>query len=384
MSIKKMLDPSRLTRKSYFFPTCPVSDEEQIKHNTWFGEGYYIYEDGLKLVLEYYKKKYAIADIFLGQGYYDFCNVIKQKKTTTEDFRFVYLYQLSRHIVPIFYLKEADNEIILIAESLGKSTTVYTDLALYFLYTILPKSFPNIPIYSIAMPRQIDQSSCYTDALVFIRDIMAQHENKFFKSPQLVKKLMSRAVKEEASNRFYTVLLPDELLKTAQSRRFFTAHHQASDDPIVHIRRDGISESIIQFRSRYSNTDTDESLNTYLRKQSVRYAKIVIIQFYKKELERELMTICQNEDLVLQLVNTFSSLMRGSNIPMTDDDYFHCTNSFFIGAQTAFSQYKEECEIEDYTVKIISTCEETLLSHINSLNLNNAASDSSASQAMPA
>lgn len=251
--------------------------------------------DGTKTVLEYYKEKYNIdTKVFYHyEIFYEFLFLIGQQYPGNIRKAFI-LIQAGLHAVPVIYIKEDDEEVLLYADSKGSSSIV-NGLVNYWMNKIestachFPQPKKPIHLLYCDQPRQADFVSCFIDALVILRDGM--------RIPDLLKKLNSRKGEKHKSYQnydylfqIYPVKLPNELLKTAQLTAF-VENNKEDIDRIIYKK-----EPLSFFRRRYTEEGTFivniggedkkiENPSNYLRKKGFKLINIIQILVCMKELK---------------------------------------------------------------------------------------------------
>lgn len=238
---------------------------------------------GISLVAQYWFQKYhtvisphlAANEIQENLSGYVLAMQKELQRNPSDDFRasFVVNSPATAHFFPVIYIKENGSEAILIPDSVAGASE------LEFAKTLSEK-FPNIPVFVVNDPRQADHFSCKTDALAFCRDATAQSSDGTYRIPHLLKQLAARSTPMEGN--VSAVLLPEELLKTAQRSKFVAAHTESSEKK-VHKQ-----EMLSDFRKRYTASffnpmrpeDPAKNISTYLTDKGRQLAKNIIIQFY--------------------------------------------------------------------------------------------------------
>lgn len=238
---------------------------------------------GIGLVTQYWFHKYhavisphlAANDILENLSAHALLIQRELQRNPSDDFRvsFIINSPATAHFFPVIYIKENGSEAILIPDSVaGKSELDFAKA--------ISEKLPNTPVFVVNDARQADHFSCKTDALVLCRDATAQLPSGAYRVPNLLKQLEMRSTPMEGN--VSSVLLPDELLKTAQ-RPKFTASHTESSEKKVHKQ-----ETLSDFRKRYTGSffnpmrpeDPAKNISTYLTYKGRQLAKNMIIQFY--------------------------------------------------------------------------------------------------------
>lgn len=238
---------------------------------------------GIALVTQYWFQKYAVicqqlTETDMLENFLTRVSLMQkelQQENPSDDFRASFIVNLpgTVHFFPVIYIKENGSEAVLIPDSVaGKSELEFAKA--------LSKKFPSIPVFVVNEVRQADHFSCKTDALVFCRDTTAQLPNGTYRVPDLLKKLERRSTPVEGN--VSSVLLPDELLKTAQRNKFVASHTESSEKK-VHKQ-----ETLSDFRKRYTCSffnpmrpdDPAKNISSYLTDKGRQLTKNMIIQFY--------------------------------------------------------------------------------------------------------
>ena len=123
------------------------------------------------------------------------------------------------HAVFMVYIKEGGKEGVLFSDSLGSQQSIAEGMC----------QAAGIDVFYTPDIRQADPSSCYVDALVFGRDTTGKRATGEYIIPNLLSVLTDRSEKVEfrhgpETNGVYSVKLPNALLKTSQTSKFFEAH----------------------------------------------------------------------------------------------------------------------------------------------------------------
>ncbi len=261
-------------------------------------------KNGITLIVQYLNNKYqsnincpVASYSFQGQSnegnflqpipkYVDANNYVKIKSLISEarnkssaHFNYREAYILSggsgteQHAVFMVYITEKGREGILFSDSLGSSKDIAENI----------QHETGIKVYYTPQKRQADMESCYIDALVFGRDTTGIDPET---GEYLIPNLLSFLKTEAGPYGQTSVKLPNELLKTAQLSEFVSYHKNHSDKKI---HKD---ETIDEFRLRYSRDQTKggttKKISTYLSEKGNKYTKIMAIQFYLNEIEKEL------------------------------------------------------------------------------------------------
>lgn len=338
--------------------------------DTTFGKSVLLREEGIKLVVQYYREKYDV-NIIMNDSLYaqdqGFMEMVKQGRAGEGDFRCAYILRGLRHATPVFYIKSGDREGFFIPDSQGRMHKHNYGQVNSIIDEFLSVHFPDIPIFVTEDIRQSDLISCYTDALVFLRDVTAKKENTYFKSAHLLGQLESRSKEQvveiisglsekKIKVKLKQALLPDELLKTAQISKFVEANKSKAKNPnVIHVRKDGVEENLTQFRERYTATKTDKrQYNGYLRKKGLKYSQIIIQQYYKDQLIHELNKLPgMDKEQVARLANDFVNQLKTQGAKITN-------NIAFTFAQSVISNIKEGAQEIDINLLLneLSSSEE--------------------------
>jgi len=174
------------------------------------------------------------------------------------------------HSVPLIYVRENEEEGLLYFDSVGNDEDSYSQLK---------KTF-DMRIYTVDEKRQVDNYTCFIDAIVILRDCTRQDGQGNYFIPNLLQKIQQRMT--ESAGTIY-VKLPDTLLKTAQQPRFIAAHKEESNE-LIHKE-----QTLKQFHQRYFfHSTTGRNVNAYSVTKTIKLANIAEIQFYLKELKKKL------------------------------------------------------------------------------------------------
>ncbi len=263
-------------------------------------------DQGTDVVAEYYNVKYHLEHLSRMASVNDLILKLKslefKKKYCTPDndvrvpFIINSMVEIRRtltqsgHSSPTAYIKEEKKEAILYFDSLG-STLDAEELA----------KQTGLKVYTIQMGRQRDYYSCHTDALVFCRLMAAKDEKGNYLIPNLLAFLEKNSI--DSSKNPVVVKLPDNLLITAQRLDFIQANKKG--DVIVHTGNKYGPENIDMFlKHRPEKADYGKDAqpaSDYLRQKGLKYANIIEIQFYLKQLETRLGSVF-TKDLRKQFV----------------------------------------------------------------------------------
>jgi len=143
------------------------------------------------------------------------------------------------HNIPVIYLREKGEEAILYANTLA----IHTASCIPEFSDTLKRKH-NINVYVVEETRQADIYSCGVDALAFAKDAVAINKrNGKYRIENLLTQLKARATRY---NNYYSVRLPNELLKTAQISKFVDLH-QENNSKKIHK-----NETLAEFRKRYT------------------------------------------------------------------------------------------------------------------------------------
>ncbi|MBL7479419.1 hypothetical protein [Legionella bononiensis] len=332
----------------------PQKEYFEFDPNTAFGKAVLLRDKGMKLIAQYYREKYDI-NVIMDNNIYnqgqDFMELVKKGRAEQGDYRCAYILIGMRHATPVFYLKSGNSEGFFIPDSMGRTNDHNYGQVRRIISELILEHFPAmpnpaIPIFVTEEIRQADLISCYTDALVFVRDVTAKKENAYFKSAHLVGQLESRATEQVAdvstdfSEKKITLkkaLLPDELLKTAQISAFVEDNKSKEKNPsIIHVRKDGTQENLAQFRERYTKTKDGKPYNGYLRNKGLKYSQIIIQQYYKNQLIEELNKLPDiDKDRVAKLTDEFVNQLKSLGENSTNDIAFSLFEAFVFNIKEA-------------------------------------------------
>lgn len=243
----------------FFKEPLQTFDSKQYYTRT-LDQGIQLKEKGMELLIEYYNEKYATnITLLTDKSLSDFAKNVNYHlaiaRATPNNHRLAFVcVMINFHAIPIIYLKEQDQEGILIADSQGDTTC--------FEAKLLQKS-TNIPVYVVTERRQADYYSCYTEAIIFARDATGKEKKtQAYRIPSLLALLKERS-KQEID--YHSVLLPDELLKTAQIAGFIQRNKERSN------RKVHKNKTLTQFIERYEGN--------YLYQKGKKVTNNIILQF---------------------------------------------------------------------------------------------------------
>ncbi len=320
----------------------PQHEYFEYDPDTTFGKGVLLRDKGMQLIAQFYREKYDV-NVIMDNNIYcqgqNFMELVKKGRAEKGDYRCAYILIGLRHATPVFYLKSGNSEGFFIPDSVGRTHEHNYGQVRKIISELLLEHFPEIPIFVTEEIRQADLISCYTDALVFVRDVTAKKENAYFKSAHLVGQLESRATEHVAdvstgfSEKKITLkkaFLPDELLKTAQISAFVEDNKSKEKNPsIIHVLKDGTQENLAQFRERYSKTKDGKTYNGYLRNKGLKYSQIIIQQYYKNQLIEELNKLPDiDKNRVAKLTNEFVNQLKSLGEKITNDIAFSFFEAF--------------------------------------------------------
>lgn len=267
---------------------------------------------GSRLIADYYSTKYG-CNIVIMPGYSIFGEdgrELPDLGSNTGDYRKAFLLGMDDiHAIPVIYIKEGDFEGILVSNSLGEG--IRTEKIVEQI-----KKHTGLDVYLTTNPRQADQYSCYTDALIFARDSTALNEvQKNYYIPNLLANL-----KKHHSNKNNITTLPNELLKTCQISSFLNYHMDKNSNKFIHKK-----ETLTDFRTRYTDTnietkvdcDSDVTFNdvySYPRKKGLKFAIIIRIQFYLNQTDMALENILTREEKLDFLSRAKKIVIHSSNL----------------------------------------------------------------------
>jgi len=266
---------------------------------------------GIDLIIQYYTHKYNAAFNFSYANENDFLDnlekEINQLRQSPRDCRMTFLIGRDRsHILPIVYIRENNQEGILIADTTGMpDINPQAKITATEMVKMQEKAEKmKINFFAIKMARQASQFSCRTDALILGRDATSCDPSGNYRTLNLLEKLQKRAVQDVNYKYWFDAKLPDELLKSAQISVFKQTHKE--DIP----RKIHKEKTLSQFWETYTeslpivNSTTQEKeqkqVATYSRVKSFKFIPIMQIQFYCNQLQRELGDLWTDE-----LKNTF-------------------------------------------------------------------------------
>lgn len=280
-------------------------------------------EFALKSAFFYETDSYNLAKYFLTPTFTDI-------RKTPGNYRKAFLWGMDgTHAIPVIYIKEGDQEGILVANSLG--TTPNTKKMANDI-----KINTKIDVYTLAKPRQADDYSCYTDALVIARDTTAFCADKTdYYIPGLLAFISNSSQKEGL---FFVTKLPDELLKTCQLSSFLN-YPQEKNNRLIHK-----NETLDNFRSRYTDRDVNtcfgdqgevatQDLYSYPRKKGLKFIAIMTTQFYLNQVTHALgntLSLEQKLDFISRaketIVQEFDSQKRDEQLMQLTRDFMREQN----------------------------------------------------------
>ncbi len=187
---------------------------------------------GIKLISQYLQEKYS-ANIchpisgFSNDGYPSYINFkyfsdisdikpyIRIAQNQQGDYRQAFVIGGTGHVKFMVFIREGDKEAILYSDSLDTNhkfvEKIHSDTGV--------KVFAN---YNLSK-RQADNSSCYLDALVLGRDTTARDKKTGKYQIEGLIDLLEKRLQKTVDGVSY-VLLPNQLLKTAQISNFVELH----------------------------------------------------------------------------------------------------------------------------------------------------------------
>ncbi len=237
---------------------------------------------GGKLMAQYYKNKKNTAITFPSSPSVESflediaqIEMARKRAKSHAEYREVFLVNFGYrpdvlcvpHCTPIFYLKEGESEGIFIADPLFAHITVLPIL--------------NIPIYALKDKYQVDLYSCHT--IGFFWGCIATELN-----PQTGKYHIPGLL--SLLKKFGGERLPDEFLITSQISTFVSKYREEKHGKIIHTGKHG-KEDLDAKRARYTDKDATvikrfppkklkADVSNFLRKKSLKYARMIQIIFY--------------------------------------------------------------------------------------------------------
>lgn len=305
---------------------------------------------GMELISQYYFRKYgsiitvakrrpipgfentllyqALTDFVASDitSYIAYC----RRKNPKGDYRHAFLLGAGdTHATPLIYIRENGLECILLAQSKGVNEWAARTAS----------QSVKFPVYTVAMPRQADDTSCYTDAMVFCKDATAKNSNTGeYYIPSLLTNLSSRA---EEKTGYFTTKLPNELLKTAQISAFIVEHREAkTSEKVIHK-----NETLEQFRARYTDHNikirkkTPETVITtdiasYARQKALKFANTIEIQFYLNELADHLGDLL-TDDKRMEFMMESKRILKNQGPPGANRSGLHEFAESFLAQHTS-------------------------------------------------
>ncbi|MDX2346306.1 MAG: hypothetical protein QNK11_05505 [Legionella sp.] len=221
----------------------------------------------------------------------------------------------SKHAIFMVYIKEGNKEGILYSDSLSSNSEVFRKI----------HAHTGIRVFSHTDQRQADSYACYVDALVFARDTTGiDPSTGQYKIPNLLGLLEEQQYQINAG--YSLIKLPHILLKTAQISNFIRNHKNLDkSDEKIHK-----NETLDKFRERY----TESSRASYLKQKAIRYARIIQIQFYLNEIEKELDSPLSQDKKALFVKEAKKALKQGELHAFSESFLQECKpkNTEFVGA----------------------------------------------------
>lgn len=247
-----------------------IPDDYYIHIADDHGHGVKMMIGAMELITEYYADKYQ-AEISIPMQFDDISfnlqsffltdtqglvSRLRDESKGHDEYRKSFLIgATATHATPACYIKDGDKEYFFIADSKGLQNT------------FIPEHFQNttgIPVMYIKAARQADEFSCYTDAIIFGKELTAKDKDGNYQLKDIGQKLYSSALGQnnaDTSKPLPVGQLPKELLKTAQ---------------------------ITKYVEQYRDFDKVQKRKGYLRAKGVKFASLAEIQFYKKQMDEML------------------------------------------------------------------------------------------------
>lgn len=297
-----------------------VEDKSKDKKIDPISQGLYIkpLNKGLALLSDYWKEKYQ-AKIFLVQLEVEMLGMIRDlRKLPGDEIRASFLMGAGNlaHSVPYLYLREKNEEMLLIADSLG----VGGGQILYMQKLLMTEKFDsNMKLAIIKYPSQADRVSCHLYAILFCKESTAVLANGEFKIPHLLSCLL-RDSRNKKINGIHEAKLVNALLKGSQISEFTTKNAEQVEEAkpiVIHIfhdqeKNEDVDETLEQFHKRnlkqirlWKTEKKGEwdvlikgepiEANAFLKIKSVKVADLIEIQYFLTEIKKEL----QSEGLEL-------------------------------------------------------------------------------------
>lgn len=286
---------------------------------------------GQALIAEYYNDKYHTNITFPRkstvhrnvQRFFlltlnEFANNSKQyineAQQNTGDYRQAFILGASDlHATPVIYIREKNDEGILIVDSKGKNSAIAKKI----------EETSKIKVYLVAEAGQSDDYSCYTHSLKIASDTTAMDPTNTYYIPNLLTHIKDHAKEEET---YYLTKLPNELLKTAQISSFVDTHKEdESEGKIIHKK-----ENLTLFRQRYTDMDIKilsktskmdaleeevkiKDISSYVRIKGIKFADLIEIQFYLNEIKKEVKTLTSEE--IAAFISGSKQVLRSQGEP---------------------------------------------------------------------
>lgn len=264
---------------------------------------------GYQLIVQYLNQKYVTEITRAEIEFYWMPHVesrihqlndkIAKARETSGDYRFAWIPGTT-HAVNVVYIREHGEEALFYSDSHRNDKDTILDFAQKLSDLTL------LPVYTTFGNRQSDLRSCYTDSLVFSRDITRRNERT---GEYLISKFLA-VLKHRATaigHSSFKVKLPDELLKTSQ-KSVFLNEHKEPDNRVIHK-----NETLKEFRTRYSIEamvgGQQKMVSSYLVEKGYKYRYIMQIQFYLNQMPY--LTETQKK----AFVKDAKALLKSSNPP---------------------------------------------------------------------
>ncbi|MBA4696154.1 MAG: hypothetical protein H2069_02045 [Legionella sp.] len=233
------------------------------------------------------------------------------------------------HCVIMAYVKEVSldefsqekvNEILIVSDSLMIS---HRSLDAISYHLKLP-----IYVHKGLDGRQADNHSCYTDALVWARDITRKDTSTGKYQVDKLLKILNKTASKIRGTNIFEYQVPEFLLKTTQRYRFLELqlssnepienHSYSQNETIIHK-----NETLSFFRSRYStlsNHNPSFQVSTYLLQKGYKNKAIIEVQYYINQMQSILGSMTKDEK------NAYMD--KAKCIQKSDGNLFNFTNEY--------------------------------------------------------
>ncbi|MDI9818728.1 MULTISPECIES: hypothetical protein [unclassified Legionella] len=325
---------------------CPkeyyIRQNEEILGKT-IGERVELKPQGMLLVESYYADKYQAA---ISPAYLAECeritsrlSKIRENAKNYSNYRDALIVDqgFGYHSFPYIYLKEDNQEIVLIVDSQGGKALHRKVAEAMFKQT-------GITTYAVEDSYQSDNYSCHTGALAIAKDCVAKETSGKYRLKNLLPTIKERAKVALDSPGFYWAKLPNELLKVPHLSQFVEEHEQASERPI---NKKGAS--LRMFRDRFKLNCGGITINDYLRQKGLHFANIIEIQFYAEQLKEKLKGKLK-EKWLEEFISDAKTILRNNTSPDSHELLFK-----YVSEWAQKNGLPQEIDIESEQMKAQAT-----------------------------